>query len=271
MPVEIRGDYDKLRAALTAVETRLPLHLVTTAAGVIEETERWIRKAYLGVGAESRKVQPIAPIAKGTAIKRQFGKDAGQTPAAERTVGDMPFIDTFGLARAGGPIHHELSGGARGLRFSVSVDPSSKSPRGMPYTKAAAIIERGVAGASIEITPRMRAYLHWLFRQAGLPEPDGKAQGSKRMLLMIPPRPVWGRAYEALAKSMLSEHPEFPQLGFAQIFMKKLARDIQGSLESTSALSNPGVVAPAVPANITVPVPPASTTSSSDVTVVGRK
>jgi len=264
--VEIKGDFAALRSALVQLRDRAPELLVTTAADVIEETGRFIRKAYLGVGSESRAVAPIQPIARGTEIKRQYGKIAGQTPAAAPTVGNMPFIDTFGLARDGGPIEHELSGGVKGLRFAVHVAPGSQTPRGVPYTKIAAMLESGVV-ATIEITPRMRAYLHRLFREAGLPQPSASS-GSRGIALVIPPRPVWERTYKALLQSATSEQPVFPQLAFSKIFIGKVARFIRGRMEPAGAVNSPGVVSTSTTAPATPAIPSAS---ASDVTVVGKR
>jgi hypothetical protein len=137
-------------------------------------------------------------VSEATREKRTYGKRTGSWQSIS------PYASQQALIRSGKLIKlvtHSVRKLGRITRNRVYVRPSVRLPGGTGLSDKVARANEFGEVHTIQITPQMRRYLHWLLAQSGRAVANiGTTEGTYSSVIVarIPARPVWVPAAEAL-------------------------------------------------------------------------
>ncbi len=212
MGVRLVGEWKIAQQAMNELPQRVRMATELSATSVMRGTESWIQQAYRGEGAPSafaRRGWSQPRPAKITLAARRFRKE---NPSSST----ISLRDTNKIATAVKAKRKSRT------QFVVRLTPR-RSRTGRLYTLIAEDLEFG-REFTFEMSPKMRRFLHWLYRKAGIERTEPKKGQQGVIRVVIPPRPIWGPAGEALAQNAFvpGGGGKFPELSFLAPFAQSL-------------------------------------------------
>jgi phage gpG-like protein len=100
---------------------------------------------------------------------------------------------------ARGDLRNSITVVERGEAVFVGVLRTARARDGKPLINVAQIHEEGAGPYAIQVTDKMRKFLHAAFRQAGLPARPSTGHSAVLLIVTIPPRPFIKPVWEAEA------------------------------------------------------------------------
>ena len=187
LQIVIHADYKEVTALLDKIATRNPGGMREGLDTISLGAKALLDSFYAG--------GPKPSLAKGTLLKRRFGKHARPgRPAVATYSGSKP------LHRSGTMIEALYRKSTGRLQFTIGFDDVLGETTGdsarLPVGDIANMQEFGYV-RSVPFTKRMQTYLMLLYGTITSPEQAGKFNFRPRTLVVkVPARPVWGRMWK---------------------------------------------------------------------------
>jgi hypothetical protein len=187
MRIGLTGDWAAARRLLEALGTRAAAAM---HRAVLQEAHAIRGQIVQGLVAQAPAGAPFKPLAALTVAARQLAGFGGTKALLRR--GDL--LGSITVVTSGGDVF-------------IGVARTARAADGRALTDVAHAHEYGTAPTVIPITPKMRRFLHVLFRASGRPMAS-RGRGTGVVVVQIPPRPflrpVFDQAKPGMSQRVLA-------------------------------------------------------------------
>ena len=172
MKLEQTGDWKKLQELFTSLPERFE---AAANQAVLQEAQAFRTQVVEGLREQAPGGQAFKPLSAATLALRKFRGFKGSKALLVR-----------------GDLRNSITVFKEGSKVFVGVLRTAKGQAGQPLVNVAELNEYGSRPIVIRITPKARAFLHMVFRKAGLDNPREGRPSTGIAIVRIPARPFIG-------------------------------------------------------------------------------